>query len=231
MKIDILTLFPGMFGPVINESILKRAQEKRLVNIHIHNIRDYSKDKHKKVDDKPYGGGPGMVMEAEPIFLAVEKLKKPKTRVVLLTPQGEKLTHDIARKLAGHGHLVLLCGHYEGIDERVREAIVTDEISIGDYVLTCGELPAMVLLDALARLVPGVLGDETSNEFDSFSHGLLEYPHYTRPREFRSMKVPPVLFSGDHEKIKQWRHNMALERTKKRRPDLLHKKHVKGKGE
>ena len=228
LKVEILTLFPGMFGPVINESILKRAQEKKLVEVKLHDIREYTKDKHRKVDARPYGGGPGMVLTPEPIFLAVEKLKKPRSRVVLLAPQGERLSHAVAKRLSGYKHLILICGHYEGIDERVKEGLVTDEVSIGDYVLTCGELPAMVLLDSIVRLIPGVLGDDESKEFDSFAQGLLEYPQYTRPREFRSMAVPEILFSGDHSKIQIWRREMALAATKARRPDLLNKVKVKG---
>lgn len=240
MRIDIITIFPRMFGPVLNESIVKRAQNKRKVEIYIHNLRDYSQDKHKKVDDRPFGGGSGMVMRPEPIFNAVEdilgnrlwvigdrfkrpntKHLTPNTRIILLCPQGKTLTQKVCEKLAKYKHLILICGHYEGIDERVRQYLVDEEISIGDYVLTGGELPAMVLVDCLTRLIPGVLGDKNSLNFESFAGNLLEYPHYTRPANYRRMKAPAILLSGNHKKIAQWRQNQAMKRTKKLRPDLL----------
>ena len=231
MRIDIITIFPAMFGPVLNESIVKRAQEKGKVRIFIHDLRDYTEDKHRKVDDRPFGGGSGMVMNPQPIFDAVESIKKAsarkdkgKVRVVMLTPQGERLNQARLKKLALFKHLILVLGHYEGIDERVRQHIADEEISIGDYVLTGGELPAMVLVDGLVRLLPGVLGDKNSLNFESFEGNLLEHPHYTRPAEFRGMKVPAVLLSGDHKKIEVWRKKLALERTKQRRPDLLSNK-------
>jgi tRNA (guanine37-N1)-methyltransferase len=215
-----------MFEPVLNESIIKRAQNKGKVKIFVHNLRDYSPDKHRKVDDRPFGGGSGMVMRPEPIFNAVEAIKSQshkvtKSQVILLCPQGKRLDQKIATRLAKHKHLILICGHYEGVDERVRQNLVDEEISIGDYVLTGGELPAMVLIDALIRLIPGVLGDKNSLNFESFKGNLLEYPHYTRPAKFRNMRVPQILLSGDHKKIEAWRRKEALERTRLRRPDLL----------
>jgi len=227
MRIDIITIFPRMFEPVLNESIVKRAQNKGRVRIYIHNLRDYSQDKHKKVDDRPFGGGSGMVMRLEPIFRAVEASIRNtqyairNTQVILLTPQGKTLTQKVCKKLAKYKHLILICGHYEGIDERVRQYLVDEEISIGDYVLTGGELPAMVLVDCLARLIPGVLGDKNSLNFESFTGNLLEYPQYTRPANYRRMKVPAILLSGNHKKIAEWRKNQAIKRTKKIRPDLL----------
>ncbi|MEK6727463.1 MAG: tRNA (guanosine(37)-N1)-methyltransferase TrmD [Candidatus Omnitrophota bacterium] len=223
MRIDIITIFPSMFSPVLNESIIKRAQEKGKVKIYIHNLRDYSVDKHKKVDDRPFGGGSGMVLTAQPIFKVVEKIKKKITsaKVILLCPQGEKFTQESARRLSSEKHLILICGHYEGVDERVRKALVDKEVSIGDYVLTGGELPAMVLVDALVRLIPGVLGDKNSLNFESFEGNILEYPHYTRPANFKGLCVPGILLSGDHKKIETWRKKEALKRTKQRRPDLL----------
>jgi tRNA (guanine37-N1)-methyltransferase len=236
LRIDIITIFPKMFGPVLNESIIKRAQKKRKVEIYIHNLRDYSLDKHKKVDDRPFGGGSGMVMRPESIFAAVEDIKVKvsrqsrdpdksgkgqKAKVILLCPQGEKLNQRVARRLAKYKHLILICGHYEGVDERVRRHLVDEEISIGDYVLTGGELPAMVLVDCLVRLIPGVLGDKNSLNFESFEGNLLEYSQYTRPANFRGMKVPPILLSGNHKKIQEWRKLEAIKRTKKKRPDLL----------
>ena len=225
MRIDIITIFPRMFEPVLNESIVKRAQNKRKVEISIHNLRDYSQDKHKKVDDRPFGGGSGMVMRPEPIFRAVEdiklKAKIKKSKVILLCPQGERLSQKVLTRFAKYKHLILICGHYEGIDERVRQYLADEEISIGDYVLTGGELPAMVLVDCLTRLIPGVLGDKNSLNFESFAGNLLEYPHYTRPANYRRMKTPAILLSGNHKKIAQWRQNQAIKRTKKIRPDLL----------
>jgi len=226
MRIDIITIFPKMFSPVLNESIIKRAQEKGKVKIYIHNLRDYSVDRHKKVDDRPFGGGSGMVLTAQPIFKAVEKIKSKikSAKVILLCPQGEKFTQRTAKRLSSEKHLILICGHYEGVDERVRKALVDKEISIGDYVLTGGELPAMVLVDALVRLIPGVLGDKNSLNFESFEGNILEYPHYTRPANFKGLCVPGILLSGDHKKIETWRKKEALKRTKQRRPDLLKSK-------
>ncbi len=225
MRIDIISIFPRMFDPVLNESIVKRAQNKRKVEIYIHNLRDYSQDKHKKVDDRPFGGGSGMVMRPEPIFNAVEdiksKAKVQKSKVILLCPQGERLSQKVLTRLVKYKHLILICGHYEGIDERVRQYLVDEEISIGDYVLTGGELPAMVLVDCLVRLIPGVLGDKNSLNFESFAGNLLEYPQYTRPANYRRMKAPAILLSGNHKKIAQWKQNQAIKRTKKIRPDLL----------
>ncbi|WP_216828010.1 tRNA (guanosine(37)-N1)-methyltransferase TrmD [Alkalihalobacterium elongatum] len=224
MKIDILTLFPEMFSGVFGSSILKHAAEKGHVSYNVVDFRNYAQNKHRKVDDYPYGGGAGMVLMPQPVFDAVDELVKDqnsKPRVVLLCPQGERYTQKKAEQLAKEEHLILVCGHYEGFDERIREHLVTDEISIGDYVLTGGELGAMVIADSVTRLLPGVLGNETSAVTDSFSTGLLEHPHYTRPADFRGMKVPDVLLSGHHENIKKWRHEQSIERTKKRRPDLL----------
>ena len=228
MRIDIITIFPRMFEPVLNESIIKRAQNKGKVKLYIHNLRDYSCDKHKKVDDRPFGGGSGMVMRPEPLFEAVEDIKSQvtshKSQVVLLCPQGKKLTQNLAKRLSKFKHLILICGHYEGIDERVRQYLVDEEVSIGDYVLTGGELPAMVLVDCVVRLLPGVLGDKNSLYFESFEGNLLEYPQYTRPARFRDMRVPKMLLSGDHKKIESWRKKEAISRTKERRPDLLNPK-------
>ncbi len=221
MKIDILTLFPTMFDSVLNESIIKRARTSGRVKIGIHNLRDWTHDKRKTVDDKPFGGGAGMVMKPEPLFEAVDDLKKKKTSIVILTPQGKKLDQKLARRLAKKQHLIMICGHYEGIDERARRHLATEEISIGDYVLTGGEIPALVLIDTLVRLIPGVLGHKDSAKFESFEQGLLEYPQYTRPAIYRGKKVPKVLLSGDHKKIKEWRENESTKRTKKRRPDIL----------
>ena len=224
MEIDILTLFPRIFEGPLDESILKRARERRLVQVRIHNLRDYTHDKHHVVDDKPYGGGPGMLMKPEPIFEAVEALRRADTRVVLMTPQGRPLTQQRAQTFAQKPHLLILCGHYEGVDERVREALVDEEVSIGDYVLTNGALAAAVLVDAVVRLVPGVLGDDESAHQDSFAGGLLEGPQYTRPPEFRGMRVPEVLLSGDHGAIAVWRAEQARKRTREQRPDLLKEK-------
>ena len=227
MRIDIITIFPEMFGAVLNASMLKIAQKKNKVKIFVHDLRDYSGDKHRKVDDRPFGGGSGMVMQPEPIFSAVKKIcgrARKKVRVILFCPQGQPLRQPLVKKLAKEKHLVFICGHYEGVDERVREQLVDEEISVGDYVLTGGELPAMVLVDAVVRLLPGVLGDKNSLSFESFEGNLLEYPHYTRPANYCGMKVPAVLLSGDHKKIADWRKQKALQRTKTRRPDLLKKK-------
>jgi len=223
MRIDVLTLFPAMFTGPLDESIIKRARESGLLDLRIHNLRDWAHDRHKTVDDRPFGGGPGMLLKPEPIFEAVESLATERTRVILLTPAGRTFNQRIARELAQHEHLLLITGHYEGFDERVREALADDELSIGDYVLTNGALPAMVVIDAVVRLLPGALGDEASTHEESFSPGCpgLEYPQYTRPAEFRGMKVPEVLLSGNHEAIARWRAEQARRRTRERRPDLL----------
>jgi len=222
IRFDIITIFPAVFEPVFNESIIKRAKEKKKVQIRVHDLRTYSRDKHKKVDDRPFGGGPGMVMTPQPLFDAVKRIKgRRKAKVLLMCPGGTPLTQKKARSLAQERNLILICGHYEGVDERVRSKFADEEISIGDYVLTGGELPAMVLIDAIIRLIPGVLGDKNSLNFESFEGNLLEYPHYTRPAIFRKMDVPEVLLSGDHHKIEAWRRAQALKRTKERRPDLL----------
>ena len=219
MHVDILTLFPGMFQGPLTESILKRAQDKGLLSIALHNIRDATTDKHHVVDDYPYGGGAGMVMKPDPIFAAVEAVYQGGP-IILLTPQGRLFNQHIAQELAQHPRITLLCGHYEGIDERVIAHLVTDEISIGDYVLTGGELAAMIVVDAVGRLLPGVLADESPQE-ESHTSGLLEYPHYTRPPEFRGWRVPGILLSGHHEHIARWRRKESLRRTRQRRPDLF----------
>jgi len=224
MRIDVLTLFPEMFESPLSYSILKRAQESNIVEIVLTNIRDFARDKYRKVDDKPYGGGPGMVMMPGPVFDCfeyVEKLSPEKGRVILLTPQGQKFDQKKAAELSGEKRLILIAGRYEGFDERIREGLGAEQISTGDFVLSGGELAAMVIIDAVVRLLAGALGDEGSASDESFSEGLLEYPQYTRPEVFRGMKVPDVLLSGDHKKIAQWRRQMAVERTKKHRPDLL----------
>ncbi|WP_145046264.1 tRNA (guanosine(37)-N1)-methyltransferase TrmD [Paenibacillus xylanexedens] len=231
MKVDVLTLFPEMFDGVFGTSILGKAQTKGLVSLNAVNFRNYATNKHNTVDDTPYGGGGGMVLKPDPIFAAVEDIldqreeatvptmKAP--RIILMCPQGETFTQQKAEELVQEDHLIFICGHYEGYDERIREFLVTDELSIGDYVLTGGELPAMVAIDSVVRLIPGVLGNETSAVTDSFSTGLLEYPHYTRPPEFRGMKVPDVLLSGHHLNIDAWRREQSLIRTLERRPDML----------
>mgnify|MGYP000418373795 CR=1 FL=1 len=222
MRIDILTLFPNMFAEILGSSILGRAQQRGLLTIQVWNIRDFALDKHRVVDDTPYGGGAGMVMKPDVLVACIEHVKTINPGMVIyMTPQGIPFTQRQAENLAQSENLILLCGHYEGIDQRVRDGWVDLEISIGDYVLTGGELPAMVVIDAVARLIPGVLGDERSASEDSFAHGLLEYPHYTRPAEFRGRKVPEVLLSGNHELIRKWRLKQALLRTMQRRPDLL----------
>ena len=222
MKIDVLTLFPAMFAGPLDESIIKRARAGGLLEVKIHQLRDWAHDRHKTVDDRPFGGGPGMLLKPEPLFAAIEHLRRKSTRVILLSPAGRKLDQAIARELAGQKHLLLVTGHYEGFDERVREKLADDELSIGDYVLTNGALPAMVVIDAVARLLPGVLGDDESSQDESFSAGRpgLEYPQYTRPAEFRGMKVPEMLLSGNHAAIEKWRREQATRRTKERRPDL-----------
>ncbi len=210
-----------MFAGPLDESIIKRAREAGLLDLRLHQLRDWTHDRHKTVDDRPYGGGPGMLLKPEPIFEAVESLKREQTRVVLMSPSGRQFHQAIARELAQVEHLVLVTGHYEGFDERIRASLADDELSIGDYVLTNGALPAMVVIDAVARLLPGVLGDDESATDESFSQGLLEYPQYTRPADFRGMKVPDVLVSGNHAEIAKWRAEHARLRTKERRPDLL----------
>ncbi|ASE35913.1 tRNA (guanosine(37)-N1)-methyltransferase TrmD [Staphylococcus pettenkoferi] len=224
MRIDYLTLFPEMFEGVLNHSILKRAQDKGMLAVNTVNFRDYAENKHNQVDDYPFGGGQGMVLKPEPIFNALESLQQtPETRVILMCPQGEPFTQEKAQELSEAEHLVFICGHYEGYDERIREHLVTDEISIGDYVLTGGELPAMTMTDAIVRLIPGVLGNQQSHEDDSFQDGLLEFPQYTRPREYRGMNVPEVLLSGNHARIDAWRREQKLLRTYRNRPDLFDK--------
>ena len=231
MKIDIITLFPQMFSGPFDESIIHRAQKKGLVEINIRNLRDWATDERGTVDDRPFGGGPGMVIKPQPVFDAVEalklKVKSQKLKVILLTPQGKPFNQKTAKRLSKQDHLILICGHYEGVDERVREHLVDEEISIGDYVLTGGELPAMVVTDAIVRLIPNVLEKPEATKSESFSAfarpGLanLEYPQYTRPENFRGLKVPEVLLSGNHQKIERWRKEQAVKRTKERRPDLL----------
>jgi tRNA (guanine37-N1)-methyltransferase len=227
MQIDILTLFPEMFSGVFGQSILQKASEKSAVNYNVVNFREFADNKHSTVDDYPYGGGAGMVLKPQPIFDAVaslrEKANSKNPRVILLCPQGERYEQRKAEELAKEDHLIFICGHYEGYDERIREHVVTDEISIGDYVLTGGELGAMVVVDSVVRLLPEVLGNQESHMKDSFSTGLLEHPHYTRPADFRGMKVPDVLLSGNHKFIEEWRNKEALRRTLLRRPDLLEK--------
>ncbi len=225
MVIDVLTLFPTMFHGVFDESMLKIAREKGLVEINTRDLRDWTSDRHRTADDKPYGGGPGMVMKVEPVDRALTDLRAgcpagERSLVALLTPQGEKFSQSMAKRLTGERHMILVCGHYEGFDERIR-SLVDMEISVGDYILTCGEIPAMVVCDAVARLIPGVLGDGDCLLDESFERGLLEYPQYTRPFDYKGMKVPEVLVSGDPKKISQWRNEKALERTVSRRPDLL----------
>ena len=219
MKIDVLTLFPDMFNNIFSESIIKRAISNNLVEINIHNIRDYSKDPHKKVDDTPYGGGAGMVLMCQPIFDAVKALKTENSKVILLTPGGTLYKQKIAFNLSKEKHLILICGHYEGFDERIK-TVVDTEISIGDYVLTGGEIPAMIIIDSITRLIDGVIRKE-SYESDSFTDNLLDYPTYTKPRVYEGLEVPSVLISGDHKKINEWRREKQIEVNKKNRPDLL----------
>ncbi|ACK42808.1 MULTISPECIES: tRNA (guanosine(37)-N1)-methyltransferase TrmD [Dictyoglomus] len=222
LRIDIVTIFPEMFKGPFDVSILKKAQDKGLVEIKVYNLRDFTEDKHRTVDDYPYGGGSGMVMKPEPIFKAVRSLKKEDSEVILLSPSGDLFNQKIAEELSKKNHLILICGRYEGVDERVK-SIITREISIGDYVLTGGEIPAMVIVDAVVRLVPGVLGDPDSLREESFQWGILEYPQYTHPRDFEGMKVPDILLSGNHERIRRWRRKEALKKTFLKRPDLLEK--------
>ncbi len=231
MKFEVFTLLPEVFPPYLESSILQRARQRGLIDVQVHNIRDYTHDRHHTTDDTPYGGGGGMVMKPEPVFEAVESvlgMDAARTQpmpvpVILLTPQGRVFTQRVAEELSAHERIALLCGRYEGVDERIREHLVTDEISIGDYVLTGGELPALMIIDAVSRLMPGVLGDPTGAEDDSHSMGLLEYPHYTRPPEFRGWQVPEILLSGDHGRIEKWRREQAITRTLTRRPDILEK--------
>ena len=234
MQFEVFTLLPEVFPPYLESSILKRASERNLIHVRVHNIRDYTHDKHHMTDDTPYGGGGGMVMKPEPIFEAIETVLELNTGqtppepvsnipIILLTPQGRVFDQRIAQELSQYPRIALLCGRYEGIDERIREHLVTDEISIGDFVLTGGELPALILIDAIARLLPDVLGDPTGAQDDSHAMGLLEYPHYTRPPEFRGWRAPDILLSGDHAKIEKWRREQALLRTFKKRPDMLEK--------
>lgn len=227
MQIDILTLFPRMFEGILGESILKRAQERGMLTVQVHDLRRWCEGRHRKADDYAFGGGPGMVLKPEPIVRAVEGLRTSRTRVVLMTPGGKRLSDAVAKSFASAGHLVVICGHYEGVDERVRKLVVTDEVSIGDYILTGGEPAAIVFLDCVARQSPGVLGSEGALEEESFTQGLLEYPQYTRPASFRGLRVPEVLRSGDHGRIRRWRARAALERTRRLRQDLYKKYHVK----
>ena len=230
MQFDVFTLLPEVFPPYLESSILQRARQRGLIDVRVHDIRAHARDRHHTTDDTPYGGGGGMVMKPGPVFEAVESVLGPRVAsgplivpVILLTPQGRVFTQSVAEELARYERIALLCGRYEGVDERIREHLVGDEISIGDYVLTGGELPALLIIDAVSRLIPGVLGDPTGAQDDSHSMGLLEYPHYTRPPEFRGWKVPEVLLSGDHGKIQKWRREQALIRTFARRPDILEK--------
>ncbi len=221
LLIDVLTVFPGMLDGFLRESMLKRSSEKGLVRFRTVNVREFTRDAHRSTDDRPYGGGPGMVMMPEPIFDAVGSVITPGARVILMTPQGKPFDQAQAREFAQERHLIFVCGHYEGVDERVRQHLATDEVSIGDYVLTNGVLPAAVVIDATVRLLKGVLGHESGTVEESFSEGCLEYPQYTRPADFRGCKVPPALLSGDHAAIARWRKQQALARTRERRPDLL----------
>lgn len=221
LTIDILTLFPGMFAGYFDESIMGRVREKGILDLAVRNLRDWSTDRHRKVDDTPYGGGAGMVMMVEVVHAAVSSLRKSGSRVVLLSPQGRRFDQALAKELARERHLILICGHYEGVDERVRELLVDDEISVGDFVISNGALAAMLVIDATARLLPGAVGDERSVQEDSFYDGLLDFPHYTRPPLFQGLEVPDVLRAGDHEKVRRWRRREALKRTMERRPDLL----------
>src|SRR5215216_1704924 len=224
MQFEAFTLLPEVFPSYLESSILQRARQRGLIDVRVHNIRDYTHDRHHTTDDTPYGGGGGMVMKPEPVFAAVESVLSTQPAsipIILLTPQGRVFTQRVAEELSRHERIALLCGRYEGVDERIREHLVTDEISIGDYVLTGGELPALIIIDAVSRLISGVLGDPTGAEDDSHSMGLLEYPHYTKPSEFRGWKVPDILLSGDHARIEKWRREQALRRTLNKRPDML----------
>lgn len=221
LRIDVITIFPNMLAGFLEESILKRAVQKGIVRLNTVNLRQFTTDRHQTTDDRPFGGGPGMIMKPEPLFDAVESVRTPGARVILMAPQGRPFTQAVAQELAGEHHLVFVCGHYEGVDERVRLALANDEISIGDYVLTNGALPAAVITDAVVRLLPGVLGAEDATHVESFGSAGLEYPQYTRPREFRGMAVPEVLISGDHAAIAKWRKEESIRRTAESRPDLL----------
>jgi tRNA (guanine37-N1)-methyltransferase len=222
MRIDVFTIFPGIFESPLGESLLGRAVEAGVLDVRVHDIRDFATDKHRQVDDESYGGGPGMVMKPEPLFAAVESLGEGDKRVILLSPSGRRLDQAIVRELANEPWLVLICGRYEGVDERVSEGLPAEELSIGDYVLSGGEVPALVVLEAVTRLVPGVIGREESHERDSFGQdGLLDHPHYTRPAEFRGLGVPETLLSGNHAEIERWRRDAALQKTRRNRPDLL----------
>lgn len=226
MRFDIITIFPEILNAYLNEGIMKRAIEKKIIEVKVYNLRDFTADKHKTVDDYPYGGGPGMVMKPEPFFNAIDSIKADgiPRRIIMLSPQGKVFNQDIAVSMAKKNHnLLFICGRYEAIDERVRESLVDEEISIGDYILTGGELPALVIIDTIARFIPGVLGDERSKEDESFTWGILDYPHYTRPPEFRGLKVPDVLLSGNHKDILLWRRKEALRRTILMRHDLIKK--------
>ncbi len=220
LDIDVITIFPAMLDGFLGESMMKRASAMGAVNFRTIDLRDFTTDRHRTTDDRPYGGGPGMVMKADPIFKAVASVRREDSRVILMTPSGTVFKQAIARELTASSHLIFICGHYEGVDERVREALVDMELSIGDYVLTNGVLPAAVVIDAVVRLLPGVLGGEGAAEQESFSEGLLEYPHYTRPEEYRGMRVPDILLSGDHAAIAAWRDDQSRQRTRTRRPDL-----------
>jgi tRNA (guanine37-N1)-methyltransferase len=222
VRIDVVTIFPGIFESPLRESLLGRAIESGLVDVRVHDLRDATTDKHRQVDDESYGGGPGMVMKPEPVFAAVETLGAGERRTLLLSPAGRRLDQALVRELAAEPWLVLICGRYEGVDERVVEGIPAEEVSIGDYVVAGGEVPALVVLEAVTRLIPGVIGREESHEQDSFGHdGLLDHPHYTRPAEFQGMQVPQTLLSGNHAEIERWRREAALEKTRRNRPDLL----------
>jgi tRNA (guanine37-N1)-methyltransferase len=223
MRIDVITIFPDMLDGFTGQSMMKRASKAGCVTFRGLNLRDFTEDKHRTTDDRPFGGGPGMVMKPEPVFRAVESVRTEKSHVILMCPQGKPFTQKRAQELSSEEHLIFVCGHYEGLDERIREALIDEEISIGDYVLTNGVLPAAVVIDAVVRLIPGVLGGEGAAEQESFSESLLEYPQYTRPPEFRGMKVPEELLSGDHAAIAKWRRQQSEKRTAERRPDLLSK--------
>ncbi len=224
MRVDVLTLFPAMFAGPLDESIVRRARDGGLLDLRIHDLRNWTHDRHKTVDDRPFGGGPGMVLKPEPLFEAVESLRGVGGKVILTSPSGRVFNQEVARELSRESHVLIVCGSYEGFDERIREHLADDDLSIGDYVLTNGALPAMVIIDSVARLLPGALGDDKSSEDESFSDGLLEYPHYTRPAEFRGWGVPEVLMSGNHAAIEHWRRQQAVRRTVERRPDLWEKK-------